>query len=196
MPKRTDINTNDLKAPPPLRGRLGGGACEERMHLHRAQELQTSAHARTLREQMTDAEKHLWKALRGKQLAESKFRRQFPIDCYIADFVCLEHRLVVELDGGQHASPESEIYDSKRTRYIESQGFRVMRFWNNEVLQNLEGVLTVIIGQLQSPPTLTLPRKGGGNNKNLSLARGKGFSETLNPESLNPETRIPNPEHA
>jgi len=93
---------------------------------------------RTLRKNMTDAERALWQALRGRQVLGLKFRRQHPFGDYILDFVCLEHKLIIEVDGGQHS--EQADYDERRTRELQKAGFRVLRFWNNEVLQNLEGV--------------------------------------------------------
>ncbi|MQA66591.1 MAG: DUF559 domain-containing protein [Alphaproteobacteria bacterium] len=93
--------------------------------------------ARTLRQQPTDAERRLWSILRNRQLSGHKFRRQASIGRYIADFVCFESKLVVEVDGGQHANSRD---DAKRTAWLESQGFRVVRFWNNDVLENIDGV--------------------------------------------------------
>lgn len=104
------------------------------------------SHANTLRKSQTDTEKRLWHSLRNRQLARFKFRRQQPIATYIVDFVCLEHKLVVELDGGQHAGQQS--YDVERTRILNKQGFKVLRFWNNEVFENMEGVLSVILREL------------------------------------------------
>ena len=102
--------------------------------------------ARELRRFATDAERLLWAHLRNRQLEGCKFRRQVPIDRYIADFACLERKLVIELDGGQHA--ERACYDGARTDVLESAGWTVLRFWNHAVLQNLEGVLIDIIAAL------------------------------------------------
>ena len=96
--------------------------------------------ARNLRRNTTEAESALWRVLRSRKLRHIKFRRQTPIGPYVADFVAFEERLIIEVDGGQHA-----LDDPKRTQYLEGEGFRVLRFWNNEVLQNTEGVLTKII---------------------------------------------------
>lgn len=98
-------------------------------------------HARTLRRASTDAEKRLWRYLRDRQVAGFKFRRQVPIGPYVVDFVCLEARLIVEVDGGQHAVPG---IDAVRTAYLKSEAFRVIRFWNNDVLANVEGVIRSI----------------------------------------------------
>lgn len=101
-------------------------------------------HARTLRYEMTDAERKLWRSLRSKQVGGFRFRRQHVLGAYIVDFVCLEARLIIEVDGGQHA--ERKEYDQQRTVWLEQQGFQVLRFWNNEILQNVEAVL-IVIGQ-------------------------------------------------
>ena len=90
----------------------------------------------------TDAEVKLWKALRARRLEGYKFRRQVGFGPYIADFYCAEIKLVIEADGSQHI--ERAAYDTARTEFFTRQGFRVMRFWNNEVLQNMDGVLTMI----------------------------------------------------
>src|ERR1700720_3534990 len=100
--------------------------------------------ARDLRNTMTPAEIRLWKRLQCAQLGP-RFRRQVPIGPYIVDFVCLERRLVIEVDGGQHSE---SITDDTRTAWLEGQGFRVLRFWNNDVLGNTEGVLTVLTQHL------------------------------------------------
>ena len=114
--------------------------------------------ARKLRRNPTEAERQLWSRLRSHQLDGYKFRRQVPLGPYVADFACLAARLVIEIDGGRHAWRADE--DTARTAWLESNGFRVLRFWNNDVLGNAEGVLETIRQSL--PPTPTLPRKGGG----------------------------------
>lgn len=98
--------------------------------------------ARSLRKNQTDVEQLVWKHLRNRQLYNYKFRRQFPIEPYIADFVCLDLKLIVELDGGQHASQID--YDNQRTLFLEQRGFKVIRFWNNDVIENTVGVLEAI----------------------------------------------------
>jgi very-short-patch-repair endonuclease len=102
--------------------------------------------ARQLRREQTDAEKKLWAALRARQLHGYKFRRQFVIGAVIADFCCFEYRLVVELDGGQHA--DKTVADQRRSAFLRAHGYRVLRFWDNEVLENLNGVLEKIAGAL------------------------------------------------
>ena len=102
--------------------------------------------ARKLRSDMTDAERRLWTHLRASQLEGVKFTRQFPIGDYVVDFACRSARLAIELDGGQHADNPA---DDARTRVIEAHGYRVIRFWNNDVLQNTDGVLTMILEELK-----------------------------------------------
>ena len=105
---------------------------------------------RHLRKNPTDAEQKLWSCLRRKQLHGYRFRRQRPIGPYIVDFVCLEVSLIIEVDGGQHA--EQIEKDEARTSFLEKEGFRVIRFWNNDVLVNTDGVLDVILQDLQYTP--------------------------------------------
>ena len=108
-------------------------------------ETPTLVRARRLRREMTDAEKRLWRHIRAQQIGGAKFRKQVPIGPYVADFCCLMQKLVVEVDGGQHAG---SVADRRRTRFLEGEGFRVIRFWNNDVLQNTEGVLDRIADAL------------------------------------------------
>ena len=115
----------------------------------------TIARARKLRSNLTDAESYLWRHLRFRQIAGHKFRRQRPIGPYIVDFVCLEKKVVIEVDGGQHA--QTQTLDDTRDKWLRSQGYVVLRFWNNEVLSNLDGVLQVIDSSLKSPHPDPLP---------------------------------------
>jgi very-short-patch-repair endonuclease len=108
-----------------------------------------SAKARQLRVSMTDAEKQLWSALRARRLSRYKFRRQHPLGPYILDFACVEHRLAIEADGGQHAESNSDL---RRTAWLERQGWRVIRFWNNDILTNVEGVVEMIVVELKARP--------------------------------------------
>ena len=105
--------------------------------------------ARTLRRDSTDVERRLWCALRESGLPW-KFRRQHPIGRHIADFACPARKLVIELDGGQHA--QQHAADAARSAVIEAHGYRVIRFWNNDVSENLDGVLQRIRAALESPP--------------------------------------------
>jgi very-short-patch-repair endonuclease len=104
--------------------------------------MSTIKNARRLRKTQTDVEAHLWQQLRNRYFARYKFRRQHKIDRYIVDFVCLRRRLIVELDGSQHI--EQKEYDAQRTAYLNLQGFHVLRFWNHDVLENIDGVLEEI----------------------------------------------------
>lgn len=104
--------------------------------------------ARQLRHAATDAEQHLWRYLRGEQLAGFKFRRQYPLASYIVDFVCIPARLVLELDGGQHL--DAMDYDAERTRTMETLGYRVLRFWNDDVLLRADAVLEEVLRHLES----------------------------------------------
>ncbi|MFZ3091386.1 MAG: endonuclease domain-containing protein [Nitrospirota bacterium] len=116
--------------------------------------------AKTLRKRPTDAEILLWRYLRSKQLEGMKFRRQQPIGRYVVDFVCFEKKIIIEVDGGQH-SVETEK-DKERDEWFKSQGFKVLRFWNNEVLANTQGVLEVIrTNCLTHPPLNPLPSREG-----------------------------------
>ena len=113
-----------------------------------------------MRKRASDVENSLWCHLKGKQIEGIKFGRQQPIGDHIVDFATFEKRLVIELEGGQHAEEEKDK-DMRRDAWLNSQGFRVLRFWNNEVLLNLEGVLeTIRVNCLRHPP-LTPPIKGG-----------------------------------
>jgi very-short-patch-repair endonuclease len=116
-----------------------------------------------LRVNMTDAERKLWRALRSRSIGP-KFRRQVPLGPYVVDFVCFESKLIVEVDGGQHAGSAT---DAARNRYFGERGYRVLRFWNNDVLRNLEGVLTVIA---ESDPSPGAPLRGAPP----SPSRGEG----------------------
>jgi very-short-patch-repair endonuclease len=123
--------------------------------------------ARKLRSQMTDAERKLWFALKGRRFQSFKFRRQVPIGPYVADFVSFASRLVVEVDGGQHAESER---DMKRDRWFAENDFRVVRFWNNEVLANLQGVLTALAAEFAKTPHPA----SRSRSTPLSPARGEG----------------------
>ena len=104
--------------------------------------------AKKLRTNSTDTEKYLWKYLRGRQLEGFKFRRQHPIGKYIVDFINLERKIIIEVDGGQHLENKK---DKLRDKWLEEQGYEVLRFWDNEVLTNIEGVMESIRKKLYSP---------------------------------------------
>ena len=122
-----------------------------------------TSNARQLRKNRTDAERALWERLRRKQLEGCRFRQQVPLGSYIADFLCAKRMLIVEVDGGQHAGARS---DRTRTAWLEARGFRVLRFWNNDVLQNLDGVVEMILIALRaaSPPPQPAPIEGAGED--------------------------------
>lgn len=121
--------------------------------------------AKSLRITMTEAESHLWYLLRDRRLCGYKFRRQMPIKPYIADFVCLSARLIVEIDGGQHS--EQAEKDKVRDAFLRSQGFTVLRFWNNEVFENTQGVLERVLDYCNKNSPHPSP----------SPARGEGFEQ-------------------
>ncbi|MBA3670361.1 MAG: endonuclease domain-containing protein, partial [Sphingomonas sp.] len=122
--------------------------------------------AQELRNNATDAERKLWRTVSRSQLGH-KFSRQMPVGPFIIDFMCRQKRLVIELDGGQHAdSPKDEA----RTRFIEAQGFRVIRFWNNDVMANIEGVIWTVSEALKLPPPPTPSRMREGK-ENGSVTR-------------------------
>jgi very-short-patch-repair endonuclease len=133
--------------PYPARGKAGMGV---RKAVQRAREL---------RRNPTDTERKLWHHIRDKQIESFRFRRQRPIGKYIVDFICLEANLVIELDGGQHA--DQQQCDAERTKYLTSQGLHVLRYWNNDVMQNIEGVLKDIRAALmQRTPSQPSPQEG------------------------------------
>jgi very-short-patch-repair endonuclease len=112
--------------------------------------------ARRLRRTTTDAEKRLWYRLRKLDLDGSHFRRQVPIGPYIADFACMAARLVIEVDGSQHASDCTVAHDERRTRWLMKEGYRVLRFWNNDLVRNMDGIMETVYaalyGSTAAPP--------------------------------------------
>jgi very-short-patch-repair endonuclease len=169
-------------APSPARGKAGMGV---RKAVQRAREL---------RRNPTDTERKLWHHIHDKQIENFRFRRQRPIGKYIVDFICLEANLVIELDGGQHV--EQQQYDAERTKYLTAQGLHVLRYWNNDVMQNIEGVLEDIRAALMqrvslSTPSRPSPREGKEQTVSIeatdkiprsspSPARGKAGMGALN----------------
>jgi len=119
--------------------------------------------ARRLRRNQTDAEQKLWKQLRNRQLAGAKFKRQVPVEGFVADFFCFDAMLIIEVDGGQHDVRVEQ--DEARTQKLNDAGYRVVRFWNNDVLNNIKGVLEEIVRVLDegsdSPHPNPLPRERG-----------------------------------
>jgi very-short-patch-repair endonuclease len=110
--------------------------------------------ARELRRNSTAAEKRLWQLLRSRQFGGAKFRRQHPVGAFVVDFACVEQRVILEADGGQHAGSDADV---RWTAWLEAEGWRVIRFWNNEILENPEGVLarieTALGGTLRRAPS-------------------------------------------
>jgi very-short-patch-repair endonuclease len=123
--------------------------------------------AKHLRRDLTAAERALWSILRNSQLDGAKFRRQQPIGPFIADFVCQQARLIIEADGDQHAE---NVNDRRRTAFLESKGYRVLRLWNNDILENLEGVADSILAALATP------HPAQPSAESPSPSRGEGFS--------------------
>jgi very-short-patch-repair endonuclease len=172
------LSTRRGVPPLPLAGEGWGGgsaASEVSMDEHKSPTWKVPAklrsNARALRKNSTDAERLLWSDLRDHRLNGAGFRRQVPIQNYIADFICHAAKLVVELDGGQHFSDQAELADAARSAVIEAKGFRVLRFSNHDVMTNRAGVLeTIITAVAERAPTLTLPRK---RERERSVPAGK-----------------------
>ncbi len=101
--------------------------------------------ARRLRSNMTDAERRMWAALRGRRLHDYKFRRQYPLGPFVVDFACIAHRVAIEADGGQHADNAG---DARRTAWLERHGWRMLRFWNNDIPTDIDGVQDTILRAL------------------------------------------------
>ncbi|KAF0210156.1 MAG: hypothetical protein FD139_2696 [Methylocystaceae bacterium] len=131
-----------------------------------------TARARELRREATPAERRLWTQLRQLEIENVHFRRQAPIGPYFADFACHRTRIVVELDGEQHGFDAEALRDEMRTRFLETSGYRVLRFWNYEILRNLESVVDTICAalyQTQEPPTPSpSPPQAGGGERSAS----------------------------
>jgi very-short-patch-repair endonuclease len=133
--------------------------------------------ARKRRNEMTDAEKRLWRLLRAKQLTGHKFRRQAAIGPYIVDFACFSHKLVIELDGPQHIERQNAEHDARRSKWLIGRRFRVIRFRNQQLDENVQAVVDAIGARsprsnvaVPNHPALTLPVKGRGPNNEFSLA--------------------------
>ena len=114
--------------------------------------------ARSLRKTQTDVEAMMWRLLRSRELAGCKFRRQHPVVGYIADFICLDRKVIVELDGGQHDG--NVQYDQARTHRLNEAGFRVLRFWNHQVIESREAVLEAVLAFVNAPHPDPLPASG------------------------------------
>jgi very-short-patch-repair endonuclease len=151
-----------LRARSAWRGGVGGGGCQMPQRPQRSTDKRVPR-ARLLRRDATEAEKKLWQHLRQPPFKQHHFRRQATIGPYFADFASHQLKLVIEVDGGQHSLNAS---DETRTQYLEANGYRVLRFWNNEVLENMSGVLSTIDTAIAAdrPPTPdpSPPQAGGG----------------------------------
>ena len=134
------------------------------------------ARAKQLRRSMTRAETLLWRHLKANRLAGLAFRRQTPFGRYIGDFVAHSCKLIVEVDGESHDFLSRLQQDALRDRWLESRGYRVLRFTNDDVMKNLEGVVLTIaeVAEQAAPPSLTLPRQGGGNGESRTVDQAKG----------------------
>ena len=139
-----------LTSPSPFQGE---GRDEGQAH---PRNLKLVARAKLLRRNMTDVEKKLWRCLRSRQFERFKFRRQYPIGKYIVDFICVEERLIIELDGGQHAD---NTKDNIRDEWLRARGYTVLRFWNNEMIENMDGVLQTILSTVNNPHPNPLPER-------------------------------------
>jgi len=121
--------------------------------------MKSSPFAQELRKRQTSAEKYLWLKLRDRQIFQVKFRRQHVIVPYIVDFIALDNKLIIELDGGDHNKEENKRHDKRRTEFLENKGYLVLRFWNNDILKNIDGVLDVISYNLRKPSSQPSPYK-------------------------------------
>ena len=129
--------------PSPAWGGIGWGAVYDK---HK--NMNDIEKARFLRKNMTKQERQLWQFLRKKNINNLKFRRQYPLGNYIVDFICNEKKLSIEIDGGQHNEDKNIIYDLERTKYLEIKGYKVIRFWNHDIDNNIEGVYQEILKYL------------------------------------------------
>jgi len=132
------------KLPPPLAGGGEQSDAQQTIARGRGQAPQPTVRSRELRASASGAEQKLWHYLRRKTICGHRFRRQFPLGPYFADFVCLPVRLVVEVDGNQHLEPQQMIHDERRTAWLERNAFRVIRFWAGDVIASVDGVVEII----------------------------------------------------
>ncbi|MBD5400537.1 DUF559 domain-containing protein [bacterium] len=141
--------------------------------------------SKTLKRNMTDAERLLWHYLRGRR--DFSFRKQAPIGNYIVDFVCLSKKLIIELDGAQHGDATGRVHDTARDKFLHDAGYRVLRFWNDEVFKNMDMVLDTIYRYLATPSQAVpdSPRPGGGHcaeDRNLN-----SYSRAQIPPAIHPQ---------
>ena len=175
--------------PPPLRGltspckgEVGGEAAGRGSPSRFARTKAMTHRAQRLRSAMTDAETELWKALRRRQIVNLQFRRQHAVGNYVLDFYCPSILLAIEIDGGQHNTPSGLATDASRTKWLANKGIAVLRYWNNDVLANLNGVLEDIARAVDERLRLTPPRRasradpplsGEGDGKRGSVLPGR-----------------------
>lgn len=161
---------NDAASTSPRNGEVGREAAGRGSTGSRfSRTAQMTSRARRLRRDLTEAEKKLWQMLHRKQVADLSFRRQHPIGEFVLDFYCPAIRLAVEVDGGQHNEAIHRTRDDRRTQWLGARGITVLRFWNNDVIGNIEGVWFEIHRAIETlrlqnvTPSLTLPLSGGGD---------------------------------
>ncbi len=151
----------------------------------------TLANAQELRKNKTNAENFLWYHLQNKQLGGHKFRQQHPFDKYILDFVCLEAKLIIELDGDQHGQEKSVKYDTVRTKFLEDAGYKVLRFWNNEIFNNIFGVLDFVLSELENfSQARDFDPSQNFSAKNFTLPQGEGKNPDRTDELSNVTSRF------
>lgn len=172
-----DIYNNDKLIPSPPEGEGQGGGTKPIRHLYTKQALEYAKELR-LRKNMTDAENTLWYYLRKEQMEGVKFRRQAPIGSYIVDFISFEKKLIIELDGGQHLESQNINHDKKRDEYLNNAGYTVLRFFNNEIFENIEGVLETICARV-TPHPIPPPQVGRGNTPKIKQTEDKKLSKFL-----------------
>lgn len=140
--------------------------------------------SKILRKNTTVQEKILWNYLKNHQLNSLKFRRQQPIDKYIVDFVCFEKKLIIELDGSGHIEQEQHLHDTDRDEFLKNLGYTILRFWNNEVHENIEGVIEKITMVLNAPLSSILSLEGGGRSINKILIENKPYIAPKIPDKI------------
>lgn len=180
-PKGSNYSTSNhspLEGESNERSSFGGGQKHSFEKLYTPTAL---AYSQELRKNTTDAEKLLWYYLKDRQMLNVKFRRQAPIGDYIVDFISFEEKLVIELDGGQHNENKNIAYDKKRTEFLNSAGYRVLRFWDNEIFENMKGVLETIYNDIvnntphQNSDGVLTPPQGGSNSQGFQRGSDSEF---------------------
>ena len=132
--------------------------------------------AKEMRSNMTPAETKMWRILRGKRFQNLKFKRQVLIGNYIVDFLCEDKKIIIEIDGGQHNEELNIQSDKNRTRYLENNGYKVLRFWNNEVMKNIDGVMEVIFREVEGERVFLKLKKKGQHAKQTTRSKRRRHS--------------------